>query len=352
MDRTCVDNWNTKIDETWWDDATGPIPFKDIDISNNSRVKGGAYDGEGHLKKLEQSIRSRKEKGDRPLDLPIVIEHNPDKGSAQPFRLLIGHHRIRALIANGYTEFDMVHIHGKVTEDDHLRRRFMVANNDHDRHSKSNSDDDIMDQIGAEFQKLIDDGYSFIEDRQHMRTEIKSVMRKLVGNNKNPKQIRTMVDRWVNLRDQSASASHVTKFKAYGTREAVDTAVKVLNLKGIKRENQRWLNKDTVLHVSNLTQGDAKKYFKTAYGARLDHPNKKIIIAGYFDTATLKSAKHLKEKRDAANEGFRDYREKDRQRYGCSSNYRDVVDEIVYLPQCVDPEDYPENPNKLVFGPW
>ena len=98
-----VNNWKTKVDETWWADATGPISFEDIDCSNNSRVKGGLYTSEeglaNHLNTVTIGIANRMRTGEPPLKKPCVIMDNPDKTeSAKPFILVIRHTRTRGLV--------------------------------------------------------------------------------------------------------------------------------------------------------------------------------------------------------------------------------------------------------------
>ena len=358
MERTCVDDWNTKIDETWWSEATGPIPFEDIDFSNNSRVKGGLFSGDkqgmGHLKQVEQSIRNRVAKGLSPLKLPIVIEDNPDQASEKPFRLMIGHHRIRALMENGYDELDMVHIRGKVTEDNYLRRRFMIVNNDHDQPNAANSDPDINEQIGIEFKRLVDDGYTLVDHKTEMRKKVNAIMRDLVGNNKTKNQTERMVEKWIEKEEQDPNSGYVTKFKAYGNQEAKDTAIRLLGIKGLKKGGTKdaFVNSDTILYVTNMADGGALRSWQYAYTARLRNPKKKIIIAAYFRTTTLDSAGRLQGKRTEASASWLTLRKQDKARLGPTKNYRPPADQIIFLPQCVDPEDYPEDENKPVLGPW
>jgi hypothetical protein len=356
VSRNYINDWNTKIDASWWDEVTGPIPFKDIDVSNNSRVKGGLYSGDksgmDHLKQIEQTIKNRVKKGLNPLELPIVIEDNPDLTSDKPFRLLIGHHRIRALMSNGYDEFDMVHLRGKVTTDDHLRRRFMCVNNDHDQPNAANSDEDINEQIHLEFKKLMDEGYTLFDDKYSMRIKVRAIMRCLVGNNKTESQTGNMVEKWVDQQVQDPNSGHVTKFKAYSNQEAKDTSVKLLGLKGLKEGMQdsetTLANANTVLYVTNTSPIRAWQY---CYTARLKNPNKKIVIAAYYKTTKLNRAQDLQNKRSKASSAWLELLKLDKARCGPTKNYRAPVDQIIFLPQCVDPEDYPENENKPVLGP-
>lgn len=357
VERTCVDDWNTKIDETWWDEVTGPIPFKDIDFGNNSRVKGGLFSGDkegmGHLKQVEQSIRNRVKNGLSPLRLPIVIEDNPDQASKKPFRLMIGHHRIRALMDNGYDEFDMVHLRGKVTEDSHLRRRFMIVNNDHDQPSASNSDEDISEQIDVEFKGLMKEGYTLVDHKAEMRKKVNAVLRDLVGNNKTKNQTDLMVEKWIEKEEQDPDSGYVTKFKAYGNQEAKDVAMKLLGIEDLKKGGKdTFVNSDTILYVSNLSDVTADRAWQYSYTARLRNPKKKIIIAAYYKTTKLATAAKLQARRTEASATWLTLRKLDKERLGPTKNYRPPADKIIFLPQCVDPQDYPEDENKPILGPW
>ena len=336
-DRTFIEDWDTVIDETWWGDATGPIPFDDVDMSNNSRVKGGKYDQ--HLKQLTQSIRNRIETGQSPIRVPIVIEDNPNKGKR--FRLVLGHHRMRGLIENDIEACDMVHIRGPVSEDDNLRRRFQVKNNDHETPSSGNSDADIRDAIDQEFHMLLAKGQKLSTHKDSMRREVKRVIRKLVGNNKTESQTTRMVDDWVEEQERDPNSGHQTKFKFYSHAEAKEVARAVLDLD----------EANSILFVTNLSDGPPERYFGYAWAKKIKNPEKSITIAAYFKTANLKSAHELQEKRAKATREFNALRRANKEFYS-GRRYKPLVDKIVYLPQCVDEADYPEDLDKPIMGPW
>ena len=113
-----------------------------------------------------------------------------------------------------------------------------------------------------------------------------------------------------------------------------------------------FVNSDTMLFVTNLDDCGVDRSWQYAYTARLRNPKKKIIIAAYYKTTKLATAAKLQGKRTEASATWLELRKKDKERLGPTKNYRAPADKIIFLPQCVDPQDYPEDENKPILGPW
>ena len=367
--------WNTRIDKSHLTQVSNPINFCGIDYSNptQSRKKGIQCVSQGtnthsHLDNVILQMGKKKAQGLAPVDVPLVVEKNPSS-SGKPWRLVLGHHRLRALMHHGYTSYPFLTVSfppgspGRIAA-----RKFSIFNNDHSVTAMPNCHDTVKDEINNLFLDLAKKGVDIHKDKRMAKREVKKDAKEMFGNNYNDNQLDRLIGNW--FERVNATKNEWSKYKAYSPTDARRTGCELLGIPiPPKKGNRKHVESEGQVVIA-MREDDCNLDQPVGWARVLKAANPDVKIHLVIHTSTHKIADDawLSNRRNKMITQLEDLRKSQRRLF--KKQMLEVLEKanvsLVSFPMNAIPDDFDaihflpqickgknkEDENQLLPGPW